>query len=98
MRINSINNNSFKGLVKFNNKTINPNQIVSIEQTDSKNYPNINKSFKIYYFTMSNGEKYTYSALTTPGKWSQKFEEVVNRTMGDSKEIIEIDEEISQLK
>ena len=93
MRIGPINNSSFQGLIKFENKTINPNQIVSIKSFDGKGSPKHNKISREYLFTMSNGEKYKYHAFTNPGAPQLHFEKVVNQAMNSS-DIIELEQEI----
>ena len=94
MRINSVNNNSFKGLIKFNNKSINPKYVLSI--TPKKDNDMFEKTF---VFEMANGKKYFYTE-SKPNGVVQEFTDIVSKNMYNNKTYtIDADlKEITKLK
>ena len=79
MKINSINYNSFKGLIKFNNKAINPQYVLSV--VPHKNNDMFEKTFII---ELANGEKYSYTDHRPNGEVPE-FTDIVSKNMKSNK-------------
>lgn len=97
MKINPIvSGNTFLGLIKFKNKTINPNYIISIENSVQQNHPRYDKKLITNTFLLANGEKYMFKKVVASHGPRDEFERQVLTGMHSSS-IVQIGENLEQV-